>query len=529
MKNRKYALIGLLLSFLLLSLDSAATTLNRANSAEPETIDPHKSIGIPDGNIVRELFEGLVGEDSDGNIVPGVAKSWVISEDGLIYTFHLQDNAKWSNGDPLTANDFVYSMQRVLLPATAAPYTNFLFPIKNAEKISQRHVPLEKLGVQATAPHTLVITLEHPTPYFLSSLIHVTLFPVHEATIKKWGDGFTQPGRIISNGAYILRKWVVNGSMTLEKNPYYWNASTVKIDTVNYFPVTDGMAMVRMYQANQIDFTSTIPSNQIKALQQQLGNEVKINPFLANIFYSLNLEKSPLKDNVKLRQALNMAIDREAITNFIMGQQQKPLYALLPSTVKGATAITFPWATLNTPERNKIAQQLYQEAGFSKENPATLSILYNTTDEHKKLALAVSSMWKKVLGVNTALENQEWKVFLGSRRRGDFIIARNGWVADYNYPTTYLELFMCDNPQNYSRYCNKRYDELIQQASFSNNDLERQKFYDEAHQLLLADYPLIPLYEATEFHLIKHYVKGYTGKNPLQHTYSKNLWIEEKS
>ena len=263
MKNRKYALIGLLLSFLLLSLDSAATTLNRANSAEPETIDPHKSIGIPDGNIVRELFEGLVGEDSDGNIVPGVAKSWVISEDGLIYTFHLQDNAKWSNGDPLTANDFVYSMQRVLLPATAAPYTNFLFPIKNAEKISQRHVPLEKLGVQATAPHTLVITLEHPTPYFLSSLIHVTLFPVHEATIKKWGDGFTQPGRIISNGAYILRKWVVNGSMTLEKNPYYWNASTVKIDTVNYFPVTDGMAMVRMYQANQIDFTSTIPSNQI--------------------------------------------------------------------------------------------------------------------------------------------------------------------------------------------------------------------------------------------------------------------------
>jgi len=517
------------LLFILLITDATAAVLNRANSAEPETIDPHKSIGVPDGNIVRDLFEGLVGEDSNGNVTPGVAKDWTISKDGLVYTFTLREDAKWSNGEPVSAKDFVYSMRRVLAPQTAAPYTNFLFPIKNAQQVAKKELPPEQLGVVAVDPHTLKITLEKPTPYFLESLVHVTTFPVNEKNITDWQSGFTQPGRLISNGAYTLKKWVVNGQMTLEKNPHYWNAANVKIDTVNYFPITDAMAMVRMYQAGQLDFTASVPTNQFKELQKELGDQVKINPYLGNYFYSLNLDKPPLKDNIKLRQALSMAVDREAITQHLLGQQQKPLYGLLPSIIKGATPVTYSWDNLSTAERAAEAKKLYAEAGYSKENPAKITIMYNTTDEHKKLALAISSMWKQALGVVTTIENQEWKVFLGSRRQGDFIIARNGWIADYNYPTTFLELFTCDSPQNYSKFCDKQFDQLLDNAADTPDDAQRRKFYNEAQTLLLENYPFIPFYELTEYHLVKPYVKGYTGKNPLQHTYSKNLWIEGKT
>jgi len=507
---------------------TAASMLNRANSAEPETIDPHKSIGVPEGNIVRDLFEGLVGEDRKGNIVPGVATSWTISEDELVYTFHLRSDAKWSTGEPLTAHDFVFSMRRVLSPKTAAPYTNFLFPIKHAEQITKNELPPTRLDVVAIKPHTLQITLERPTPYFLESLIHVTTFPVNQANVEQWQDEFTQPQHLVSNGAYILTKWVINGQMTLEKNPHYWNAAHVKLDVVNYLPITDKMTMVRMYQAGQVDFTSSVPTNQFKALQKELGSQIKVSPYLGNYFYSLNLDKPPLKDNVKLRQALTMAVDREAITTHLLAQEQTPLYGLLPTIIKGATPMKYTWADLSAAERIAQAKKLYEEAGYSKENPAQISLLYNTTDEHKKLALAVSSMWKQHLGVITTLENQEWKVFLGSRRRGDFVIARNGWIADYNYPSTFLELFMCDSPQNYSRFCDPQFDTLLNNAANAHDEAERKRFFDEAQTVLLENYPFLPLYELSEYHLVKPYVQGYTGENPLQHTYTKDLWIAGK-
>jgi len=507
------------------SYSATRQVLNRSNSAEPATLDPHTMVGVPESNIARDLFEGLVTEDRDGNIVPGVAQRWDISKDGLIYTFYLNPQARWSNGDPLTSADFVYSLRRAVAPLTASPYANFLYPIKNAQLVNQNKKPLTELGVQAIDATTLQITLESPTAYFLASLPHSTMRPVHQKTVEQYGGQFTQPGHLISNGPYQLKDWIVNAAVQLEKNPYYWNKEAVHIETVNWIPIVDGAAMVRMYQGGQVDITTSIPSNQYKRLKALLHDEVTSSPMLATAYYFFNLDKAPFKDNLKLRQALTMALDRNIITEQVLGKGEIPLYADVPPNTDNIDVKPYDWATSPQNENIAKAKELYVAAGYSKENPLKFTLIFNTLEDQKKLALAVASLWKQTLGVEVIMENQEWKVLLDNRRQGNFTMARGGWVADYNDPTTFLNLFLCNNIQNYSHVCDPVFEELMDKAAKMADPKERRALLTQAHTQILKSYAIVPLYILNESYLIKPYVKGFSGKNPLQHVYTKDLYF----
>ena len=500
--------------------------LHRGNGAEVQTLDPHLAEGVPAANILDDLYEGLVTLGKGNRIAPGVAKSWEIMDNGTRYLFRLRRNARWSKGDPLTAEDFVYGFRRVINPATRSTGAQFLSPIAGADAIMHDGAAPESLGVTALEPYLLEIRLKAPTPYFMTLLKERFSFPVHRKTIETYGNQFSRSGRLVSNGAYMLKDWVVQSHVRLKKNAHYWNADQAAIEEVVYYPVEDQSSELKRYRAGELDYTYEIPNSQFNWVQDNLGDELKIHPYAGIYYFGYNLTKPPFKDNLKLRKALSLAINREVITRKITGMGERPAYSWVPDVFSGYSSQSLKHKEKSQQARNAIARELYQEAGYSRDRPLEVEIRYNTSENHKKITIAVAAMWKQVLGVKTRLLNEEWKVFLNNRSQKQVTqVFRAGFIG--YYPFAYLELMHSNHQMNDTGYANPEYDTLIERAAVESDAAQRTRLMQQAEQMILNDQVLIPLYVYVSKHLVKPYVEGYES-NPEDRLYTKDLYIRKE-
>jgi len=504
---------------------AAEQILRRGNGAEPQTLDPHLAEGVPASRILRDLFEGLVSEAPNGEITPGVAESWEVSDDGTVYTFLLRRSARWSNGDPVTAHDFEFALRRSVAPETGSKISQNLAPILNAEEVMRGAKPPEALGVKALDDHTLQITLRGPTPYLLQLLAQATSYPVHPDSVRRFRERYPRPGNLVSNGAYVLKDWVVQSHIELVRNPHYWDNANTTIDRVFYFPVEDLSAELKRYRAGELDWTSALPDNQFKWLKENMRDALVIAPLMATYYYGFNLTRPPFKGNPKLRRALSLAIDREILTQKVTQFGEIPAYGWVPPGVSHYESCSLDYAGWTREQRLAEARRLYHEAGYSKANPLVTEIRYNTHENHKKIAIAVSAMWKQNLGVQAQLLNEEWKVFLENRKQKEVTqVYRSGWVGIYNDPYTFAELMLSDHGLNDSGYRNPDYDALLEKASQTADEARRMKMLHEAECMMLNDHPIMPIYFYVTKRLVRPTLGGYES-NIMDHHYSKHFYM----
>ena len=498
--------------------------LHKGNGAEPQTLDPHRAEGVPSSNILRDLFEGLIAEAPDGTLIPGMARRWDISADGKTYTFRLREEARWSNGDPVTAEDFVYGFRRSVDPKTLSQYSSILYPIKNAEEIVTGMQPAEVLGVTAPDHLTLVIELHVPAPYLLGLLTHSTTYPVHRASVEEFGNRFVRPGNLVSNGAYKLDEWVVQSRIKLVRNDYYWDDANTIIDEVYVYSIENSDAELKRYRASELDITEALPYQQLTWIRENLGEELIISPYLGSYFFGFNVTQPPFRDNVKLRTALAMAIDRDIITQRITGAGEIAAYGWVPP-VRNYQGQRPEWSGWTQEERNDEARRLFLEAGYSTANPLEVEILYNTSENHKRVSIAIASMWKQVLGVKTSLVNQEWKVFLETRKHRETTeVFRSGWIGDYNDAFSFAQYMHSANELSGAGYHSPAYDSLVDRATLEFDPVKRAELMQEAERVLMEDMPIIPIYFYVSKHLVKPWIGGFDS-NIMDHHYSKHLYI----
>lgn len=501
-------------------------TLVRNNGSEVQSLDPHKIEGVPESNVSRDLFEGLLVSDVEGHPSAGVADKWE-NKDFKVWTFHLRKDAKWSDGSPVTAQDFVYSWQRLADPKTASPYASYLQygHIANIDDIIAGKRPTSDLGVKAIDDNTFEVTLSEPVPYFYKLLVHPSVSPVPKAVVEKFGEKWTQPANIVTNGAYKLKDWVVNERIVLERNTNYWDNAKTVINQVTYLPISSEVTDVNRYRSGEIDMTyNNMPIELFQKLKQEIPKEVRVDPYLCTYYYEINNQKAPFTD-VRVRTALKLALDRDIIVNKVKNQGDLPAYSYTPPYTDGAKLVEPEWFKWSQDKRNAEAKKLLAEAGYTADKPLTFNLLYNTSDLHKKLAIAVASIWKKNLGVDVKLENQEWKTFLDSRHQGTFDVARAGWCADYNEPTSFLNTMLSDSSNNTAHYKSAEFDKLIGDTLKVTDEAQRTELYTKAEQQLDKDSAIVPVYYYVNARLVKPWVGGYTGKDPMDNIYVKNLYI----
>lgn len=497
----------------------------KGGEAEPATLDQQKLEGTPGSLRGRDLFEGLFSEGGDGSLIPGVATHYEANDDNTVYTFHLRKNAKWSNGDPVTAHDFVFAFQRLVDPITAA--TNAWFAelpgMINATDIVNGKKPATELGVEAADDYTFVVRLDKPNAYFPKMTMHNTFFPAPKKVIEKWGDDWTKAEHFVSNGAYVLDEWKINEKMVLVRNPLYWNDAKTVINKVTYLPIPDVSVEFKRYQAGEMDITSFsgIPTNRYKELQANIPDEVWVTPQLGTYYYLFNTTQAPF-DDVRVRKALSYAIDRDVIAKYVMGVGEIPSYGFTPDIVNGFEPKAPDYASWTQEERNQKAKELLADAGFTKSNPLSFPLLYNTNENHKKVAIAIAAMWKKTLGVTATLENQEWKTYLDSRNGQNFSVARAGWIGDYNEASTFLQILTSTSGSNDGKYSNAEYDKLMYSASSMQDPSVN---YAKAEDILInQDMAVAPIYTYVTKRLVKPYVGGYMP-NPEDNTYTRDQYI----
>ncbi|MEP8627822.1 oligopeptide ABC transporter substrate-binding protein OppA [Enterobacter mori] len=501
-------------------------TLVRNNGAEVQSLDPHKIEGVPESNVNRDLFEGLLVTDVDGHPAPGVAEKWE-NKDFKVWTFHLRKDAKWSDGTPVTAEDFVYSWQRLANPNTASPYASYLQygHIANIDDIIAGKKPVTDLGVKAIDANTFEVTLSEPVPYFYKLLVHPSVSPVPKSAVEKFGEKWTQPANIVTNGAYKLKDWVVNERMVLERNPQYWDNAKTVINQVTYLPISSEVTDVNRYRSGEIDMTyNNMPIELFQKLKKEIPKEVHVDPYLCTYYYEINNQKAPFTD-VRVRTALKLALDRDIIVNKVKNQGDLPAYSYTPPYTDGMKLVEPEWFKWSQEKRNEEAKKLLAEAGYTADKPLTFNLLYNTSDLHKKLAIAVASIWKKNLGANVKLENQEWKTFLDTRHQGTFDVARAGWCADYNEPTSFLNTMLSDSSNNTAHYKSPAFDKIIGDTLKVTDDAQRAELYAKSEEQLDKDSAIVPVYYYVNARLVKPWVGGYTGKDPLDNISVKNLYI----
>lgn len=485
--------------------------LRRGNGLEPETLDPHRARSVETFHILRDLYEGLIAEGADGELGPGVAESWQVSDDGLVWSFELRENAAWSNGDALTASDFAWSLRRALDPATGSEYAQMLAVIAE---------------VRTPDPYTLELQLTGPTPYLLGLLAQPVAFPVHRASVEAHGDRFTRPDNSVTNGAYMLEDWVAQSHIRLRRNPHYWNDAATRIDAVVFHPIETESTELARYRAGELHMTRTTPAPQFEWLRRNLSNELKVTPYLSTYFYGLNLTKPPFAGNRALRAALSMAIDRKVITGQVIGAGEVPAYSWVPPGISNYTPQRFEWADWDDARRIAEARRLYAEAGYSAERPLRVELRYNTAESHKRIAVAISSMWRETLGVETQLVNEEWQAFLHARTSQTLEVYRSGWVGDYNDANTFAEALLPAHGLNDMGWTDPEYVRLVEAAGHTVDAAERRALLEQAERLMLADHPLIPIYFYVSKTLVKPSVGGYRSNvmnvHPTRHLFLKN-------
>ncbi|WP_431356977.1 ABC transporter substrate-binding protein [Pantoea endophytica] len=498
------------------------------NGSEVATIDPQKAEGVPESNVMRNLLEGLVETDNNDQLVPGVAQQWQ-SEDERIWTFTLRDDARWSNGQPVTAQDFVYSWQRLADPKTASPYASYLQAahVANVDAILSGKAAPAELGVKALDDRHLQVTLSEPVPYFVAMLAHSAMKPVYRPAIEQWGEQWTQPQHYVGNGAFTLAEWVVNEKIVVKRNPQYWdNAHTVMEEGV-FLPLSSENSDINRYRSGGTDMTnSVVPPEMFKKLQQDLGDEVKISPLLCTFYYEINNKKAPF-DDARVRAALKLTLDRDIIAQKIMGQGQIPAYGLTPPFTHGITLSPPAWAQQTQSERNASAKQLLADAGFNQQNPLRFTLLYNTSEQNKRQAIAAASMWQKNLGAVVTLQNQEWKTLLETRHQAQYDVVRATWCADYNEPSTFLNMLLSGSSINTAFYHSPAFDQLMQQTLTSADEAKRASLYQQAEAQLDKDSPIVPVYYRVSVRLVKPWVGGFTGRDPQDMLTLKYYYIKK--
>ncbi len=478
--------------------------------AEPATLDPHLSTGLTEYSVMMAFLEGLATLDAKTmEVRPGVAQSWDISDDGLIYTFHFDPQAKWSNGDRVTPEDFLFSFERILTPLLGAPYAYMLYPIKNAEAFHTGELKdFSAVGATAIDEWTLQIELEQATPYFLSLLAHNTYFPVHPPTILKHGamteriSKWTKAGNYVGNGPFQLESWKLNSEIYVTKNPHYRAPESFTLNAIHFLPI-DLETEERAFRSGHLHISSSVPIHRIDWYRDNRPNTIHFATSLGVYYYMLNTANGPLSDP-RVRKALAYSINREELTEHVLKAGQQPAYHFTPPNAGGYNAeARFPY----DPE---LARQLLAEAGFpdGKGFPA-FELLYNTSESHRTIAVTIQQMWKKELGIDIELHNQEWKAYLSTRQAGDFDILRAAWFGDYDDPNTFLSLGETNNGNNHTNWSSAEYDALMKQAAVTLEPEARKDVFQKAEAILIDEMPFIPIYFYVTARLIDDSVQGW--------------------
>ena len=500
----------------------ATQTLVRNNGSEPETLDPALAESVGANNITRDLFEGLTANDNVGRIVPGVAESWK-QTDATTWVFKLRQNAKWSNGDPVTAQDFVFGIRRFVDPKTASKYAStFGIFLVNGKDVAAGKKPPSEIGVKAIDKYTLEVKTAFPVTFLPSLMSNNNLGPVHQGALEKFGKDWTKPGNLVSNGAYTLKSWQVNSKLVIEKNPMYWDAGNVQLTQVSYLPVEDGNADVKLYESGQNEWVYQLPPGSYEKYKQQYTKEIRNAPMLGLLYYSFQTQNPAFKD-VRVRKALSMVIDRDVLAQRITADGQTPAYGLMVKGIEGADVTAYDWAGWPMAKRITEAKKLLEQAGVKPDTKFMFT--YNTSEYHKKMAIFAASEWKTKLGLGIELEAMEFKVLLKKRHDGSFQMARNGWLADYNDATSFLALVRCDSDQNNNFNCNRKAEDLINEGTRQVDQSKRKALLTQASQMIMEDYPIIPLLQYSLPRLVKSYVGGYSLENTQDRFRSKDLFI----
>jgi oligopeptide transport system substrate-binding protein len=511
---------------LALSAGSAAaeTVLRAGNGAECGTLDPQRWQTVPEGVVIRDLYEGLVVARPGGVLTAGQAESWTTSPDGKIWTFTLRPNLHWSNGDPLTSDDFLYSLRRQVDPAVAADNAFLLASIVNATAINNgTEKDLTKLGVEAPDSRTLRITLRAPN--LALPAILVAMRPAHRASVEAFGRDAFKPGHLVSNGAYQLVEWQPQARLAIARNPQYWDAATVHIDRVEFYPIEDPNEELKRYRAGDIDITDTVPNEQVPFIKSMLGAEYHVAPWLGVYYLGFNQTQPPFKDNPKLREALTLAIDRQMLIEKVAPAGYTAADGWIPPGIAGYPYPFGAWHGLSKEDREAQARAAYQAAGYGPDHPLQVELSYNTSENHKKIMIAIAGMWKQVLGVQTRLSNQEFKTFLDVRRAKKTTQAfRGAYIAFYQDPSPLLEVLRPGNPRNDLGYDSATYEALYEKGAEALDPTERLADLAKAEAQMLGDWPLAPIYHYATQHMIKPYVKGWVP-SPLDNYRSQDLEI----
>jgi oligopeptide transport system substrate-binding protein len=501
---------------------SVGQILRRGIGGEPASLDPEEAADTFSFEVIRDLYEGLATELPDGTVVPGVASSWTVDASGTRYTFQLRPDAKWSNGTRVRAKDFVEAWRRVVDPKRASPVADTLRPVAGAAAIIVGRLPPSSLGVTAARDDLLVVNLERPAPYFPQVLTHSATFPVYSEEAAKSHNG----SNWVSNGPYVLSNWTPGSNLRLRQNIWYWDRINARIPSVEYIPIPDENAEFRQYRAGQLDITQSVPSSALDALRAERPNELFVAPFLATAYYALNLRSPFFATNLNMRKALAFAIDRKALEVTILPFGQRPAYGFVAPGTWNYDPQHWEWRDLPDSERKDEARRLYMLAGFSAQRPLHLRVLFNSNNSIKQVAVAIASMWKQTLGIDTELMDEEYRVFLDSRRdTSRWEVARLGWTADYNDAANFLDTLRSGSPNNDARYARQEFNDLLDRAASTVDPSKRRQLLQDAEAMMLSDYPILPIYFFSSKRLIKPYLKGAVA-NPLNRLYSKHLFIE---
>lgn len=503
--------------------------LYSGNGSDPQDLDPSTVTGVPEQRIVAALFEGLLSENPK-NLAPegAVAESWTVSPDALVYTFKIRSNAKWSNGDPVTADDFVYAYNRILSPKLGSQNAYMLYCMKNAEKFNKGQLDdFSKVGVKTIDESTLQITLAKPTPYFLSLITHMAWFPINKKTIEKYGQmdqrgsQWTLPGKLVGNGPFTLKDWKINKVITVVKNPLYWDAEKVKLNEINFFPISDNQAEERTFRSGQLHITYTVPSSKIEYYQKNKPEYIHISPYLGTYYMVFNVDKDPFTLPL-VRRALSLAIDRKSLAEDVVKGGKISANSFTPPDTGGYSALT------NLQYDPKYARESLAKAGFPDgKNFPVVELMYNTSERNRQIAEAIQSMWQTNLNIKVELINKEWKMYLDTFRTRDFAIATASWIGDYNDPLTFLGMWTSDSTNNRAKWCNPQYDKLMADASKTSEQDLRFDLFQDAEKLLMEQSPIIPLYYYTSMALISPQLKGWYP-NTLDHHPYKYMSLEDE-
>ncbi len=536
LRGSLFSLLAVVSLFALSACGKRASRIEEAKRAgviyigvgsEPSDLDPQIVTGLAEAKIVPALFDGLVTFDPETLApAPSLAERWEITPDGLTYTFHLRANAKWSNGEIITAQDVIDSWHRALTPTLAADYAYFFYLIRGGEAFHKgQNKDFSAVGLAAPDAQTLVVQLAHPAPYFLQLLLNPPWRPVHVRSIAKVGDAYqrgtpwTKPDRMVTSGPFVLKEWITHQHVVVEKSPTYWDRDRVRLNGIHFFPIDSTDAEERAYRAEQLHVTYNLPLSKVEPYRRDHPESLRIDPYVDTYFFRMNTRRAPL-DDARFRRALSLAIDRDIIAQKILHGGQKPATSFVPPTIPGYTPPVFPTRDL------AAARKLLAELGHAdgKDLPP-IEILYNNSDILRQVAEAVQEMWRRDLGLNVTLQNQEYKVVFANRRAGQYQILLSDWVADYLDPTTFLDIWRSESGNNHTGWKSADYDALMNEAAASADPVARATLLAKAETLMLEAAPIAPIYFNTHVYLVHPSVKGW-AKNPMDNTDFRNVWLE---